>query len=245
MTDETDYCEALVRDADKDRFLATLFAPAAMRDDLLVLYAFDIETAAVAQRVRDPAAGEIRLQWWHDALSVAHDASGHPVADAMRPMLVRRGIAPDIALGLIDARRRALYQDRHQSEVEFELLASETAGAVFHMAAQVLAAQVLAAQVLAAQVPGGAPGDAVKHAAHHAGVAALASQVSPDGLSFDANALSERHRMAVKALLATLPDTALPAFLPLALQVDGRAQLPQWRRQLILWRASRNLAAWL
>ena len=235
MTDETDYCEALVRDADKDRFLATLFAPAAMRDDLLVLYAFDIETAAVAQRVRDPAAGEIRLQWWHDALSVAHDASGHPVADAMRPMLVRRGIAPDIALGLIDARRRALYQDRNQSEVEFELLASETAGAVFHMAAQVLAAQVL----------GGALGDAVKHAAHHAGVAALASQVSPDGLSFDANALSERHRMAVKALLATLPDTALPAFLPLALQVDGRAQLPQWRRQLILWRASRNLAAWL
>jgi hypothetical protein len=42
-----------------------------------------------------------------------------------------------------------------------------------------------------------------------------------------------------------LPDAALPAFLPLVLVVDDRARLPQWRKQLILWRASKNLALWI
>jgi phytoene/squalene synthetase len=230
MTDETDYCEALVRDADKDRFLATLFAPAEARGDLMVLYAFDLETAAVAQRVRDPAAGEIRLQWWHDALSAGHDASGHPVADAVRSMLDRHGIGADGALEQIDARRRALYPDQHRTEVEFELLASETGGTIFRMAAQILDA---------------APADAIRLAAHHAGVAAAAAEVAPDAVSFDTQAVSARHRYAVKALVETLPDAVLPAFLPLTLAVDGRSHLPQWRKQWILWRASKNLAAWV
>ena len=35
------YCEDLVREADKDRFLASLFAPAERRPALLALYAFN------------------------------------------------------------------------------------------------------------------------------------------------------------------------------------------------------------
>ena len=79
MTEHADYCESLVRDADKDRFLATLFASAEARPDLFALYAFDQETAAVAHRVREPMAGEIRLQWWHDAITGKTPADGHPV----------------------------------------------------------------------------------------------------------------------------------------------------------------------
>lgn len=230
MTEETDYCEALVRDADKDRFLATLFAPAAQRAELYVLYAFDLETAAVAHRVRDPVAGEVRLQWWHDALSADDGSSGHPVADMMAAILRRRPIASGLALDLIDARRRALYPESNRSEAEFEMSASQTAGTIFHIASQMLA---------------GAPSEATRLAAHHAGVAAAAAQIGPDAVSFDVVALSRRHREAVRALLPRLPDTALPAFLPLVLLLDDRVRLPQWRKQLILWRASRNLPAWV
>jgi phytoene synthase len=230
MTDDTDYCEALVRDVDKDRFLATLFVPQQRRSDLFALYAFDLETAAVAHRVREPAAGEIRLQWWEDALRSGDGAAGHPVADALARMLSRTGIPRGAALALIDARRRALYPERDCSEAAFERYASETAGAVFDIAAQVL---------------GGPSGEAARLAAHHAGVAAAASQTESGAGAFDAAAVSQRHRTAVRTLIADLPGAILPAFLPLALAVEGRARLPQWRKQWILWRASRNLARWL
>lgn len=229
MTDETDYCEALVREADKDRFLATLFAPAEHRPALFALYAFDLETAAVAHRVRDPVAGEVRLQWWTDALR-SDAATGHPVVDAMRSMLGRNGIGVDRPLQLIEARRQALYPDRGCSEAEFELLASETTGAILLMAAQIL---------------GGAPDEAVRLATHHLAVATAAAITSPEAVSFDAAAMSERHRKAARTLIATVPEAVLPAFLPAALAFDGRAQRGQWRKQWMLWRASKNLARWI
>lgn len=230
MTEESVYCAALVRDADKDRFLATLFAPESHRPDLLTLYAFDLETAAVAHRVRDPVAGEIRLQWWHDMVSSDGGMTGHPVVDATMQVLRRHDIDRSVALELIDARRRALYPNESSTEAEFELSASEDAGAIFGLAAQLL---------------GGPPDDATRLAAHHAGVAATAAQVAPNAVGFDVSAMSRRHRDAVRALIQKLPDAVLPALLPLTLAVEGRASLPQWRKQWILWRASKNLAGWV
>lgn len=230
MTEQAGYCEALVRETDKDRFLATLFAPAASRPDLFVLYAFDLETASVTHRVRDPVAGEVRLQWWSDALEREGNGTGHPVADAMTSLMRRHRIDRQLALHLIDARRRALYPDRDGGEVAFELSASETAGTIFRIAAQVL---------------GGAPDERVRLAAHHAGVAAAASQLPPGEAAFDPAAVATRHRGAARDLIAQLPHAVLPAFLPLALLVEDRASLPQWRKQWILWRASKNLARWV
>ena len=71
------HCEALVRTADKDRFLASLFAPAGERPDLFALYAFDVEIARVRDVAREAVAGEIRLQWWRDALT----GNGHGDVD--------------------------------------------------------------------------------------------------------------------------------------------------------------------
>jgi phytoene synthase len=61
------YCEALVRAADKDRFLAALFLPPVVRAHAFALYAFNAEIAAVRGRARDPLAGEVRFQWWRDS----------------------------------------------------------------------------------------------------------------------------------------------------------------------------------
>jgi phytoene synthase len=218
MTDN--YCESLVRDSDKDRYLAALFAPAERRPDLYAIYAFDLETAAVAQRVRDPAAGEIRLQWWQDALTQEGDDGGHPVLKALLEATAARGIDGTLPLQVIDARRRALYAGKDQTEAEFELIASESEGSIFRMAAEAL---------------NGPADEATKLACHHAGVAALSKDA----------ATALKHREAVKALLPRLAEAALPALLPLVLLVDGRAGLAQWRKQWILWRASKNLAAWL
>ena len=47
-------------------FSPTLFAPAEHRGALFALYAFNLEVARVREVVREPLAGEIRLQWWRD-----------------------------------------------------------------------------------------------------------------------------------------------------------------------------------
>src|SRR5579871_5951216 len=55
-------CEALVREGDRDRWLASLFAPAAARRHLYALYAFSFEIARVREIVSDPLPGEVRYQ---------------------------------------------------------------------------------------------------------------------------------------------------------------------------------------
>ena len=104
--DNFEHCAALVREADRDRYLATLFAPAEHRDALFALYAFNVEIARVRDLAREPMPGEIRLQWWREALSGerAGEAAAHPVAAALRETLARYGSGQRPAAStLIDA----------------------------------------------------------------------------------------------------------------------------------------------
>jgi phytoene synthase len=54
----------LVRRHDRDRYMTALFAPAARREALFALYAFNYEIARVREAVTQPTLGQIRLQWW-------------------------------------------------------------------------------------------------------------------------------------------------------------------------------------
>ena len=60
MQDAFAHCGALLRAADKERFLTTLFAPAEHRDALIALYAFNVEIARVREVVREALAGLVR-----------------------------------------------------------------------------------------------------------------------------------------------------------------------------------------
>src|SRR5947207_6528720 len=91
MDENYRHCEALVRAADKDRFLAALFAPADKRGPLFALHAFNHEIASIRDRAREPMPGEIRLQWWRDVLSGerAGEAAANPVAAALLDTIAR------------------------------------------------------------------------------------------------------------------------------------------------------------
>ena len=99
------HCEQIVRAADKDRFLATLFAPADRRDALFALYAFNCEIAGVRERAREPMPGEIRLQWWRDVLGGerAGEAAANPVAAALLETIARFDLPAAALLELIEA----------------------------------------------------------------------------------------------------------------------------------------------
>src|SRR5580692_2801711 len=90
-------CERTVRTADPDRYFATLFAPSAVRPLLFVLYAFNAELARVAESVREPMLGAIRLEWWRETVEGA--ARGTP-----RNHDVARGLAALFATGRVDLR---------------------------------------------------------------------------------------------------------------------------------------------
>src|SRR5713101_6422739 len=63
---------ALVRRHDRDRYQTALFAPADRREALFALYAFNYEIARVREIVTQPMLGEIRLQWWREAVAAAY-----------------------------------------------------------------------------------------------------------------------------------------------------------------------------
>jgi 15-cis-phytoene synthase len=140
MQDAYAHCEALVREADKDRFLASLFAPAGRRPHLYALHAFHIEIARVGQMVREVLAGEIRLQWWRDALAgeARGEPAGNPVAAALLDTVARCDLQRDALETLIDAHARDLYGEPFATLAELETYGRQTAAAAFALAAQVL-----------------------------------------------------------------------------------------------------------
>jgi 15-cis-phytoene synthase len=141
MQDAFAYCAELVRSADHDRYLATLFAPAQHRGALHALYAFNAEIARVREAARQPLAGEIRLQWWTDVLrgERAEEASANPVASALLSSVARHGVAVDTLIDLIEARRFDLYDEPMASLADLDAYAERTSSAVFVLAAEILA----------------------------------------------------------------------------------------------------------
>ncbi len=140
MPDAENYCERVVREADKDRFLATLFAPACYRSALFALYAFDAEIAGVADRVTQPLAGEVRLQWWHDVVTgkSPEQAVGSPIATALIETVRRFGVPERIIVELIETRRFDLYPEPVATLNEFDLHAARSFGSIFEGAARIL-----------------------------------------------------------------------------------------------------------
>ncbi|MBS0644421.1 MAG: squalene/phytoene synthase family protein [Proteobacteria bacterium] len=100
---------ALVRRADPDRFLTSLFAPAARRDALLVLYAFNHELARAREVASEPALALIRLQWWREVLEGAHRS--HEVATPLSQAIRAGQLDPTLLLPLIEAREQEAYAD--------------------------------------------------------------------------------------------------------------------------------------
>jgi phytoene synthase len=140
MQDSSAYCEALVRAGDRDRFLAALFAPAEHRGALHALYAFNIEIARVREIVREPLAGEIRLQWWNDAIvgKAAGEVSANPVAAALLAAVARYQLPGELLTGLIAARRFDLYDEPMATLTDFDDYADATSSAVIEVAARIL-----------------------------------------------------------------------------------------------------------
>lgn len=225
------------RSFDRDRYLSALLAPADARADLLVLAAYLGEIKRVPLLARDAAIGEIRLQWWRDALS-SDAASGHPVADAMRDVARRRRLDPDLLGQPIEGYGRELYEDGVEDAHALAHYVEETQGAAFQLGVAILkgsaaqsvarcgenAARALALTRLALTLPQHlahgrlpVPGDLVRRARDPRGCgledARSAVRTLTDELARDARSALSRLRAERPGIDANV----LPAVLPVAL----------------------------
>lgn len=272
------YCEDLLRRNDRDRWLASLFVPGASRPHLHALYAFSFEVARVHEIVSEPLLGEVRFQWWRDALDAngEADAKGNPVGAALLDTIARFSLPKTPLLELIDARLRDLYGDPMESVGALESYTEATCANLFRLATLILDGEEAVAGLGVSNHAGIAygvtgllralpwycargqvfvPVEILR--AHGATQDDLATgRASPAVLAAlaDLRALARAHLETFDARLHGLPDHSRSAFLPGCLcepylrlmEKPGYdpfktvIELPQWRRQWILWSASRR-----
>ncbi|PHS79761.1 MAG: hypothetical protein COB59_00280 [Rhodospirillaceae bacterium] len=112
--------------SDRARYLCALAAPRDKRDGVLALLAFDQEIARIPAVVSEPMLGQIRLQWWIDAMPgiTGGRPPGHPVAQALSGL----NFSTEDLRGLVEARNFDLKQEPFTFE-ELCRYANDTGGA--------------------------------------------------------------------------------------------------------------------
>jgi 15-cis-phytoene synthase len=136
-----DTIAASARAGEPDRYLAALLAPPPARPHLLALAAFSSELARVASAVtREPMMGEVRLQWWRDALepAVSLARTGNPIADAVRTAVLDRKLPRTLLFDMIDARALDLAREPIADDAALRDYLWKSEGVLFALAAGVL-----------------------------------------------------------------------------------------------------------
>ena len=266
MQDAFAHCEGLVRAADKDRFLSALFAPAEHRNALLSLYAFNLEIARVREVAQEALAGEIRLQWWSDAL--AGRGEGHPVAVALLATITRYQLPPERFQKLLDARRFDLYDEPMRTLADLEAYTEGVSAGLIALAAGILAGGIdtgglthhaglahAIAGLLAAFPIHAARGQLfvpleilARHGATREHVAGRQATPQLRAALAELRAHGRRHLREAQRLLAAAPAAIMPALLPVALagptlaHMERRGYDPFTPFEIAGWR--RQLRVW-
>jgi phytoene synthase len=231
------YCAQLVRQADRDRYVASLFAPAEKRDALYALYAFNAEIARVREAAHEALPGEIRLQWWSDVIAGERtgEARANPLAAALLDVMERNRLSPDRLITLVEAHRFDLYDEPMRDIAQLETYARQTSSALFALAVRILA-EIEAESVctpagMAYAVTGVLRALPVhvsrgqsylpaalldEYGANVHDLAAGRSSPSLDVALGELRALARSNLDKVGERIADLPQQAIPALLPLA-----------------------------
>ena len=225
--------------------------------------------------ISEPLPGEIRFQWWRDALEgkTDADAKANPVAAALLDTVARFDLPKAPLFESIAARAAGLYGEPMDSVAALESYTEATCSNLLRLAAFILDGKEAPASRDAALHAGisygitglirALPWHCVRgqvfvpaeilqaHGARDDFAAVHASEAVVAALA-ELHAITRAHLDIFYTKLPGLPDKSLPAFLPTCLcepylrlmEKPGYdpfktvIELPQWKRQWILWRAS-------
>ncbi|MSO85226.1 MAG: hypothetical protein EXR02_08285 [Rhodospirillales bacterium] len=227
------YCAALARADDRDRFLAAQFAPPRARARLLALLALNVEIARAPRAAREPLLAELRLKWWHEAVSAVlagNPPPRQPALAAFARAAEGAGLVAEPFERLIVAHARDLVANPLCDAADAESHAEALAGTLAHAALALL----------------GVTDETAHRAARAAGIAH--ALVGLDGVGgYPVRDLIRAHVARARAESARVSRAALPVLLwATAAEIRsgrmgrGRTLPSPWLPLQLAWRAWRG-----
>jgi NADH dehydrogenase [ubiquinone] 1 alpha subcomplex assembly factor 6 len=243
----------LVRHHDRDRYQTALFAPAARREALFALYAFNYEVARVRETVREPALGLIRLEWWREAIAAAYDGGPvrrHAIVEPLTETIRRARPTRAHFERLIEARERDLDDAPQASLAALEDYAEGSSGRLVMLALELLEVREAAVIQAAGQVGIGYALAGMLRAMRY--FAATGRSVIPADIArrtgldegdyrarrgtpairaaaAEIAAAARHHLQSARARRADIPPGAMPALLPAVVADRSLARLAKVR----------------
>ncbi len=235
----TDDLAQVLRLHDRNRYLASLFAPNDKREALAALYSYNIELSRIRHLVSEPQIGLIRQQWWRDTVASIYkgEASDHPVAQALAKAILAHHLPQAPLQAMIDAREFDLYADQMPSLTALEAYLGETESAVIQLACLILD-PIEAPKAATASGLAGVSHGIARHARSQ-------RNLLPTGLSLN-ELLAHAEKRWQEFQQQKLTVTLRPAFLHVAdtptriKQARKEREVSPWRSQWDIWRASRH-----
>ncbi|MEL6414315.1 MAG: squalene/phytoene synthase family protein [Pseudomonadota bacterium] len=113
-----------IQTVDEERWLSSRYAPDETRSALIILYAFYYELARVRVVVTDHTMGQIRFQWWRDALEELQQGAPrqHDVVLALASVLPNFDSGYEDFEQLIEAHEAAFLAEDRAAEPEDQLV---------------------------------------------------------------------------------------------------------------------------
>jgi phytoene synthase len=89
---------------DPERLLALSYSPAPHRAGVAALFALDDTLAAILRTTREPLVGQMRLTWWHEALTRLDGGNvpAEPVLQALAAEVIPHGVPGALLADMID-----------------------------------------------------------------------------------------------------------------------------------------------
>ncbi|GGB31323.1 hypothetical protein GCM10011380_20860 [Sphingomonas metalli] len=142
--------------------LALSYAPREAREGLAALLALDGKLGGIVRASREPMVGQMRLTWWHDALTRLDSAGppAEPVLQAIAEHVLPAGVTGGSLASIIDGWEILLEGDT-LSEAELATYANARGGRLF--AAMALLCRATGADPVAGAGEGWALADLARH----------------------------------------------------------------------------------
>lgn len=195
-----------LKSVDPDRLRAAVFADKAGRERLALLYAFHYELAKVPELVSEPMIGQIRYQWWRDAIAEIYEGKPvrkHEIATPLGEVLLTHDVPRFWLDRLIDGRERDLDPRPFATLEEAKEYCRQTSAVLMQIAVKLLGAEPNEA-VLSAGESWGMTGLARAYGHYRKG---MLSELEFNELCRAA----QQSRNVASRGLKDLPSTAFPA----------------------------------
>lgn len=219
---------AVGRSANVESALALSYAPPALRPALTALLDLDSALAAVLRTTREPLVAQMRLTWWHEALTRLDSAAppAEPILVSLAATVLPHGVSGARLATMIDGWEELLDEDlTHDEMMRF---AERRGAGLFGMAGALLGAR--ANDPLAAAGTGWALVDLARHLRDSsAGEKALISARSLLDAATRVRWSRETRALGALTHLALL-DAAVPLDRPLPIGSPRRVARLAWHR---------------